>query len=148
MSVAGVMRQHGLGDGFSPEAGRRVIEAYDVRFALARRPRVSWQTLGKMLGLNALDLQRACERSVVQPAAPKPVPQSLLALVAIWRGATGHVGVAAAIGSTDSEAGVIIARLKARGFLTGNPRACGWRLTDAGAAKAAAVSAKMAGGAR
>lgn len=160
MSEAVHTRVHGLQALLKVEVARPTIDSYHVRFALARRPRISWQHLGNMLRVNALDLQRACDHpDLVQPAfavpaakAPAPGaaaarrPRQLVptvgggslehqALIAVGNGHGLSLTLAAAVGRDRQHGNALIQALRTKGLVRRAARFEAATLTEAGHAE-------------
>jgi hypothetical protein len=124
---------------------QRTIGGYELAFAAARRPRTSWQTLGKMLGVNAEDLRQKFEggpsatiTALAVPVSPLSANQRV-ALRAIAEGARTLAAIRRATGvAQNGAAGKLVMSLKAARSLLGDPRTDGWRITEIGRRQLAA----------
>lgn len=157
MSGSGVIRTNGL-DGVphvAVESSRRRIEREDVAFANANRPRLGWQTIANIRGVNMHDLRRACDQAyllaelkaatpppapAIKPAPPAPCRKNLhrgidpfRALAAIAKGAASYGDLMDVIGCGRSAINNALTQLKRQGLLAGHARSyAGWVVTDTG----------------
>ncbi len=76
MSASGVSLRGQVGaPSWAPaEPARIKIDSYHIGFARDRRPRVSWQALGQMLGVNSEDLRMAVEGGLKKASVTTPAP--------------------------------------------------------------------------
>jgi hypothetical protein len=119
------------------EAVRRRLDADDIRYARQCRAKGwGWQAIAQQLRVNELDLRQACEQveqvSDAREALPTPAGQgdpmvfcrvkpgtpAALALLAIDAGARDRHMVAKRINRAAAQAGGVLDRLRARGFVT------------------------------
>jgi hypothetical protein len=155
MSAQGVHRQFGEGGAWAPQVSTRArVENYHVQFARARRPHTPWPALARMLGVNELDLRRACGDLAAVPGVPEPEPapppaaapkisKTLAILLAIREGGATLKALDAATGQPARKVGILIVKMKARGLLKGDGRlVSSWSVTEAGAHKLAAWEAE------
>lgn len=153
MSVVGAQRYHGVGTpSYHPsESVRRKVSQADITFALERRPRLGWQTLSKMCGVNETDLRRACGALAESPPRPPVAPAKGRGhltkiermLDGLVRGLSGDDLAHAA----DCERGVLpvmLSQAKARGWVIGSAREGGFTITVAGGAKLVAAQNRPA----
>lgn len=126
--------------GWSPrDTPRRKIEASDVAYAVARRPRQSWQAIAQQLRVNADDLRRMVEgeAAAVAIASAKPVaglkPDSGMArmLLAIAEGARSTFALTTSARVTSETCRTYLLRLRSAGLI-GDHTTDGWALTSEG----------------
>jgi hypothetical protein len=170
------VRAHGLQALLKIEVARPTIDPYHVKFAQARRPQVSWQNLAKMLGVCALDLQRACEHpeqvqaafAVTPPkAAQAPEPEARVvhrhrgvyrrphvdggtlehdALIAIAAGQGFPIQLAGVLRRDRNQANSLITTLRYKGFVQKPGRFDPAILSEAGVAELKRLDAMVDAG--
>lgn len=135
-----------------PEAERPKVEACHIDYAIARRPRMSWQTIGHQIGVNPQALREAVEAceavraaqkeaarakpAPVAPAAWRPVLKRgtmiAEALLAIAAGVTTRRAMAARLSIGTVYAGTLAQMLRNKDLVNG-----AWTLTPLGEAHVA-----------
>jgi hypothetical protein len=132
--------------GWAPSASaRRRVEPEDIAFARANRPRMGWQTIARIRGVNEIDLRRVVEggaalvRKAAAPAvkAPaakteiKPGSASARVLLAIASGTRTLAATALEAEVREETARGCLPKLKDAGLI-GDRGDEGWPLTAAG----------------
>lgn len=141
--------QFGTPDCMVVASARQKIDGEAVRFAEAQRALGrGWQTVARMLGVNDLDLRRACgalKDGDDALALGDPVRRLQLrdqVLAAIAGGADDRAAVAASLGLRLSSVSGAAGWLKTQGLIAGRYK--GWRVTPEGQARLAAAMAEVA----
>lgn len=150
MSVVGVHRQHGLGVSCLPQlAARRKITPADISYAMARRPRMGWQTLAKITGVNEIDLRRACGDLPAEPlTASSPAVKAIGQMskadqLLYWmsRGAN-RAEQSERLQIPKPTVSVMCSKARAAGLVTSLGSGAGWELTVKGLQRLADAKTK------
>lgn len=120
-------------------ASRPEITAYHVTFAQAKRAaNVSWQNIGRMLGVNVDSLRRAVEAADTLTAPPPPgasLSVKVLRLIAGGTVGTGRV-LSPLLNLDTHDLSIILGRLKERGLLRQDEARGPYELTAKGIVEA------------
>lgn len=140
--------------GMPRDPGPRRVETCHIQYAVARRPRMSWQTIGQQIGVNPQALREATEafqaglalvgvREAADRPPPKPAPASKAgppggirlrpdtmlaqALLAMAAGVTTRKAMAARLSIGPVYAGTLAQMLRNKDLVNG-----AWTLTPLG----------------